>query len=146
MDANTLKKFKRDINDNTPKVTGHFEVTKSPQNGFKADFIYPSIDGDKFIVTGVLTCPKGEKFTCELHAPYQEGKSEGEFVEIIDKTMSFYIFEEPGKDIILYWAEKGKYEITYIPKAYHLTGKVHFTATYDNKLIEIEYNFNLQDI
>ncbi|WLH78180.1 hypothetical protein PSH81_20965 [Pseudomonas sp. FP2335] len=126
-----------------PKFRGYFNVTKSPFGSFSATEYYFMASG-VMIVTGSTTLPSGDKILIELNVVLAHGTSKGDF-QVTDgdgRPWAFGIRIDSNGGGVFYNADSGSYEMIYIEKASHLTGKLNFisnSAGTDNEF-EAEYN------
>jgi len=127
-----------------PKFTGYFRVTESPFGAYHAtDFYF--LDNGVMIVAGLVSSPSGDKILIELNVALVDGTSKGDFqvTDFDGRPWAFGIHTHSNGSGEFYNADTGTFEMTYIEKISHLTGKSNFISNRDGANEKFAFEFNI---
>ncbi|BDB21554.1 hypothetical protein cym2001_49190 [Pseudomonas sp. CYM-20-01] len=143
MTANTKPISASFITNKTPKATGHFQVSKSPQGSFTTDTVFLSQTEQYNIVECFIKWPNGEEVIISLIVEKIPGESNGTFLGAGIRPWSTYNAKDANGNGTFYWSDQGSYSIVYIPNTKHVTGSVTSISIRDGEEVEVKYVFNV---
>lgn len=123
------------------RSTGSFTLSKSAYGKFVATQIMLYDRTQSLLVLGRCFINKNEYMQVALSLPAPDGKSEGELGPIPEKIPFAYFDHYKDNGGTFYDAERGKFDITLIRQAQHLTGNFYFIS----QETEFEGTFNVHN-